>query len=57
MSALSELQQLRLMAAKPPKLDDEMKMDWRVRAGYSLGFMHALEDAIEILEAEEDEAG
>jgi hypothetical protein len=55
-SILSDLILLKALAAKPPKLDNEMKRDWRFRAGYSLGFQHALEDALEICE-ENDETG
>ena len=55
---LSELKRLLLMAVNPPDLDNEVKREWRFKAGYALGFTHALEEAIQILEeAEEDEAG
>jgi len=56
-TALEELRALKAQAAKPPKLDDEMKNDWRVKAGYALGYQHALEEAIEIAEEEDAEPG
>lgn len=52
MTVLSALRSLKAQAAKPPKLDDEQKKDFRVKAGYALGFQHALEEAIEIVESE-----
>jgi hypothetical protein len=55
LSALSEIKRLKLRAAKPPNLDDEQKNDWRVKAGYALGFSHALEEAIQIIEESDDD--
>jgi hypothetical protein len=57
LSALSEIKRLKLRAAKPPNLDDEQKNDWRVKAGYALGYQHALEEAAQIIEEETDGVG
>ena len=55
MGILSSLRALKRDAVKPPIVTYEMKQEALFRAGYALGFIHGVEESIEIVEYEQEE--